>query len=205
MPTHEITAEDCTDYNLAQRDVRALTEYLLVVAEAPDLYVVYGEGGDEYTVDARTGACTCPDDEYRQPTGGCKHVRRVAFETGARDVPTWAHRTAMDPLLVEALAEHEEKGEDETAAGAAVEGETETETAMPTIATDGGELVIVGDDEEVLDGSAFTESVEPLAQGGERYVRCEGCGRELLIALGGRDALLHTEGCPNAKREDDGQ
>jgi len=44
----------------------------------------------------------------------------------------------------------------------------------------------------------FTEHIEPAAQGGERYVRCEGCGRELLVALGGREQLPHRDGCPNA-------
>lgn len=43
-----------------------------------------------------------------------------------------------------------------------------------------------------------TDRVEPRAQGGRRYVRCKSCGRELLVSLGGRDALPHKEGCPNA-------
>jgi hypothetical protein len=47
-------------------------------------------------------------------------------------------------------------------------------------------------------GESFTEHIEPLAQGGERYVRCEGCGRELLVDLGGREKLPHRNGCPNA-------
>ena len=87
--------------DLADRTVRALTDYLLVVEDAPGLFRVYGEDGDEYTVDAETGACTCPDAEYRDPDGGCKHVRRVAFHTGERAVPAWVDRDAVDPLLLE--------------------------------------------------------------------------------------------------------
>ena len=44
----------------------------------------------------------------------------------------------------------------------------------------------------------FTEHFEPFDQGGKRYVRCEGCGRELLIELGGREQLAHSHDCPNA-------
>ncbi|QCC60763.1 hypothetical protein NP511_02130 [Natrinema thermotolerans] len=45
---------------------------------------------------------------------------------------------------------------------------------------------------------SFTHHVEPLEQGGEPYVRCEGCGRELLEKLGGADQLTHANGCSNA-------
>jgi hypothetical protein len=44
----------------------------------------------------------------------------------------------------------------------------------------------------------YTEHIEPLSQGGKRYVRCEGCGRELLVDLGGRERLVHRDGCSNA-------
>jgi hypothetical protein len=52
--------------------------------------------------------------------------------------------------------------------------------------------------EKGVGDASHTEHIEPAAQGGERYVRCEGCGRELLIALGGREQLPHCDGCPNA-------
>jgi hypothetical protein len=60
--------------------------------------------------------------------------------------------------------------------------------------TDGG-IIVAGDEGEVLDDDPYTEHREPPAQGGERYVRCEACGRELLCELGGRDALLHAPEC----------
>lgn len=41
----------------------------------------------------------------------------------------------------------------------------------------------------------YTYHVEPPEQGGERYVRCEGCGREVIPA--DPDRLLHTDECPN--------
>lgn len=42
----------------------------------------------------------------------------------------------------------------------------------------------------------YSQHVEPPEQGGERYVRCEECGAELLESLGGADNLVHRDGCP---------
>jgi len=78
---------------LSDRDVRALTECMSalsdvgVVEGAPGMYAVVFESGQTYTVDIDTGACDCLDAFYRQPTGGCKHVRRVRFATGRRSPP----------------------------------------------------------------------------------------------------------------------
>lgn len=63
---------------------------------------------------------------------------------------------------------------------------------------DGG-IIVAGDEGEILDDDGpYTEHRESPAQGGERYVRCEACGRELLCSLGGREALLHRDDCPHA-------
>jgi hypothetical protein len=40
--------------------------------------------------------------------------------------------------------------------------------------------------------------VEPPEVGGDRYARCEGCGRELLTSLGDAAKIPHADGCPNA-------
>ena len=182
MTTTNPTAQERID--LDARDVRALTDYLLVVEEAPSLFLVYGEDGNEYTVDAHSGACTCPDAEYRHPEGGCKHARRIVFHTGAREVPKWADHDAMDPLLVEQLADTESPD-------------------IPTdqvVATD-GRIVVTDDESDILNGDSddgYTEHVESPEQGGETYVHCVSCSRELLVSLGGRELLTHAEGCPNA-------
>jgi len=52
--------------------------------------------------------------------------------------------------------------------------------------------------EKGIGDASYTEHIEPLSQGGKRYVRCEGCDRELLAVLGGREQLAHRDGCPNA-------
>lgn len=40
---------------------------------------------------------------------------------------------------------------------------------------------------------------EAPEQGGEKYVRCEGCGRELLSKYGGQAKLPHADDCAHAE------
>ncbi|MFB6087497.1 MAG: hypothetical protein ABEJ85_03160, partial [Haloarculaceae archaeon] len=46
-----------------------------------------------------TGACECPDAEYRNPEGGCKHVRRVEIARGERPVPAGVAPEDVDDQL----------------------------------------------------------------------------------------------------------
>lgn len=111
-----------------QRDVRALTECMTVLPEGGDVFSVSTESGSEYTVDTRESRCTCPDATYND--AHCKHLRRVAYATGSKPLPEWAERDAVDGLL----GEHTD--------------------ASPTVAVaDGGnEIIVAGDDAEILDG-----------------------------------------------------
>lgn len=90
---------------LEDRDVRALTECMSVLSDvgiaagADGLYTVVSESGRSYTVDIETGACDCDDAFYRDPNGGCKHVRRVGFATGRRSIPEWVNEHAVDEQL----------------------------------------------------------------------------------------------------------
>lgn len=91
------------DEVLDELDARALTQHLTVldeidrVRDAPDLYLVVSESGSEYLVDARSGACECPDHEYRGRR--CKHLRRVAFATGQEPIPAWVDNDEVDDQL----------------------------------------------------------------------------------------------------------
>lgn len=78
------------------RTHRALTECMTVLEDGPDLYTVVSESGSEYNVDAREKRCTCPDHKHREAI--CKHIRRVAYATGEKEVP---NITGIDPLLGE--------------------------------------------------------------------------------------------------------
>ncbi|MXV62096.1 hypothetical protein GS429_08480 [Natronorubrum sp. JWXQ-INN-674] len=72
-------------------DRRALTEYLTVIEDIGRVrgcdgqYLAVSESGSEYLVDARLMTCECPDHRFRDRE--CKHIKRVAFATGARPVP----------------------------------------------------------------------------------------------------------------------
>ena len=62
----------------ADRFDRAVTESMSVERTADRLYTVTTERG-EYEVDLRTGACSCPDAEYRGDRYVCKHAIRAAL------------------------------------------------------------------------------------------------------------------------------
>lgn len=88
---------------LEERDARALTEVMTVeedvgrVSGCEEMFLVTSGSGSTYLVDMQLGSCECWDSRTR--TGGCKHVRRVAFATGRRPIPAWADREAIDDQL----------------------------------------------------------------------------------------------------------
>lgn len=177
--------------DLDDRDRRALTERMGVLADAPEVagepstFLVVGCHGDSYVVDATTDECSCPDYDHNLPTAGgretCKHRARLAFATGERAIPAGVDRDAVDEML-----------------GAHLPG------AEPRVAaTDGGIILDAGaDGDGDGDGGetrpAITEHVEPAAQGGARYLRCAGCTREVIGTDESR--LLHRCECPHADR-----
>ncbi|WP_135806647.1 hypothetical protein [Halorussus marinus] len=128
--------------NLDARDVRALTEHLLPHAVGGGVYEIYSEEGTRYEVDHIEGRCTCPDYQHRSPEGGCKHVRRVQFWTGARDAQLGAvldaadDERAFDERLIARFDERRARVE------AAVAATAET----GAVATDGGRVTVEGDD-----------------------------------------------------------
>jgi len=86
------------DADLETRDIKALTEPLLVLPDDPDApleceVAVYSEDR-QYIVNRDVGFCECPDDHYRD--GVCKHRRRVAYEFGVRELPAWVDRDRLD-------------------------------------------------------------------------------------------------------------
>jgi hypothetical protein len=131
MTPNDTDANESID--LDRRTRRAATECMTVMddvgdaRDAPGLYVVVGEnGGGEYLVDTHTGACTCPDAEYRNPAGGCKHVRRARMASCETPVPAGVD---VDDQL----------------------GDHVSADTSPRAVADGGEIVVAGDDGEILD------------------------------------------------------
>jgi len=104
MTAYNLTGENPTD--LPKRAIRALTEKMTVlpdtgrVNDADDLYLVVSESGSEYLVDAREGACDCPDARHNLTADeSCKHERRVRYATGETLIPAWTNADAIDPQL----------------------------------------------------------------------------------------------------------
>lgn len=79
MSTEVVTSDKSTATD--DRIDRAMTELMAVEKAAPGLYVVHSTSGGEYAADIAEGRCTCPD--YQNRGDYCKHLFRVAFETGA--------------------------------------------------------------------------------------------------------------------------
>jgi hypothetical protein len=148
--------------DIDDRTEKALTEYLTVLPEGPDLYSVTSQSGNEYRVDTRAGRCICDDHKYRDVV--CKHRRRVAFATGEEAIPADA-AAALD--VDDQLGDH-------------VDG-------PKVAATDGGtDIIVAGDDGQLLDQEddriegPFPEFDKYGNYTGEDYYRCSACGGEAM-------------------------
>jgi len=193
-----VTNADCTD--LPERAARALTEKMTVLPElgraegADGLFLVVTESGSEYLVDARTGVCECPDYQYREPDGGCKHLHRVAYATGEVSIPAWVNSSAVDSHLgmrtdarplVDSQTEASRSNKDESTVRA--DGGTRTEKGARR-----GEVHDLPETEPT-----YTYHREPEHVGGARYLRCTGCGIECVLPK--PEHLIHRDGCPGVE------
>jgi hypothetical protein len=194
MSESESDAQDCIE----SRTKRALDEHMTVLPDfgraqgAPDLFVVIGENGrGEYLVDLRTESCECADAEYRDPEGGCKHLRRCRFATGETPVPADA---LGEVTIDDAFGAHVgASAKFATADGGVIDGAT-------------GEVLEDEDDREPdSESEDVAESIwsDPKAEidrygkpTGDHYVRCQECGIEVLTAL--TDCASHREECRHA-------
>ena len=70
------------------RTERARTEEMDVsLLRKGGVYEVQSASGNSYEADVASKTCTCPDFTKRQPSGGCKHLRRVDIEIRSGNVP----------------------------------------------------------------------------------------------------------------------
>jgi len=130
-------------------------------------------------VDARTGSCECKDAKYRDPDGGCKHLRRCQIAQGEIPVPA----NALGEITIDSTF------------GA------QLDTAAKFATSDGG--LIDGDTgKEISDNTNTAASIwsDPMAEvdkygqpTGDHYVICEECGIEVLTAMS--DCASHREEC----------
>ncbi|WP_338756502.1 hypothetical protein V9T20_12535 (plasmid) [Halobacterium salinarum] len=96
---------------LEKRDAAALTEKMTALDDvgwakgSPGLYLVVTESGACYRVDHQEERCNCSDQFYRNPSGGCKHIRRVAYALGERQIPNWVNQRRVDDQLGDHVTE----------------------------------------------------------------------------------------------------
>lgn len=86
---------------LAQRDVAALTEAMVVDEYDPQLWNddevrVHSGETSAYVVNVAVGSCECKDHYYGHK---CKHIRRAEFALGLRAIPDWVRHDRLDPTL----------------------------------------------------------------------------------------------------------
>jgi hypothetical protein len=88
MPNEDHTATE-TDLptDIAPRTRRARTEVMDIALVRVGVYAVHSESGGQYEVDVVEKSCTCPDWRDGQPSGGCKHMRRVNLDIQGGCVP----------------------------------------------------------------------------------------------------------------------
>jgi hypothetical protein len=219
MTTYDTTAENSS---VESRTRRACEEPMVVVPEGDGtgLFEVWTgtcdeDDGQPYVVDlgGAHDRCTCADMEYNLSEGElCKHSRRVRLEFGLppfEDIPAIRseHAAPMDVELARRRRGIDVHVVEEPEPEPEVEPIT-VEDAKPEravrVATDGGQVVeSTPEPEPEPKGESpetglpeITEHVEPPEQGGARFVRCEGCGEEVIGTDESR--LVHREGCAHA-------
>lgn len=78
---------------------------LLAVQDNSNHYSVTTESGREYYVHVVKGTChrknrkECPDQEYNLDDDVCKHVHRVRYAIGLKEIPEWINEDAVDDNL----------------------------------------------------------------------------------------------------------
>ena len=189
MCTNDTLPEERTA--LDDRDRRALEEYLTVTPDvgrargAADLALVTSASGESYLVDVRLGACECADAEYRDPDGGCKHVRRARVALGREsiDAGTLAELD-VDPQL-----------------GAHTDGPRVVTSDGGVVSGDDGAEILDDTDADPWDGphTEYDKYGEPT---GSKYYTCRDCGRQVHESIP-RDDVDHRDGCRHGEERDD--
>jgi hypothetical protein len=191
------------------RTVRAATECMATDAyahgEGSGMFDVYSASDNIYTVSLRDPlGCTCPDFAQRGDQlgdSGCKHIRRIKMALGIDPIPEELEGEVDGTLITNG----EKFTPDTEIKDVEPEPADTTGERAVQVATDGGRVFepeTQGSEAEDIDADLpeITEHVEPPEQGGARFIRCEGCGTEVI----GTDErrLIHREDCPHAIGDD---
>jgi hypothetical protein len=80
--------EGSSQDELEPRTERARTEEMdISLLQKGGIYEIQSKSGNIYEVDVASETCTCPDFTKRNPSGGCKHLRRADLEIRRENVP----------------------------------------------------------------------------------------------------------------------
>ena len=163
--------ESFGNHTIDARDVRALTEVMSVLDDiepGEDIYTVVSGSGKQYTVDVRSGSCTCPDFEHNLPVERedgttrytCKHVARVTYEISARPIPGWVDTDALDDQI-----------------GIHIDATPVVARSRSGVATDGGrvETDVDVEDRDVEDGEPCEDCQELGALDDDSVLSCFAC------------------------------
>lgn len=100
-----VDEDECQEEN-DPRTERARTEEMDVsLLRKGGVYEVQSASGNTYEVDVASKTCTCPDFTKRQPSGGCKHLRRADIEIHSGTVPRPDGRLPATADVTEQLSE----------------------------------------------------------------------------------------------------
>ncbi|MCU4718070.1 hypothetical protein [Halapricum hydrolyticum] len=106
--------EDPSQEELEPRTKRARTEEMDVsLLQKGGIYEVQSESGNIYEVDIASKTCTCPDFTKRNPSGGCKHLRRADLEIRGGNAPRPDGRLPETTDVIEQLSAEVRKLEQE--------------------------------------------------------------------------------------------
>lgn len=129
---------------LADRSERALYQKISTLpTDTPGQFEIVSQSGSTYSVDLVADTCDCPDHLHRDPSGGCKHLRRARYATGDDPIPSTADLSRVDDQLGLHI-EAEPVGEDASDPVVAPDGglssvETMPADASPQTARESGE------------------------------------------------------------------
>ena len=199
MCTKETANEKASEYGIAPRTARAAMCALCVDEQATEEgsgeFIVHSASGDAHLVDLPAEHCSCKDMEYNEPAGGCYHLRRVRMALGIMEVPEEL-ADDVDPCLRnsrEKFGAEPEEPEPEVEPISVADAKPDR-----AVATDGG-VVVDRNPEGSTDEKALPEittEVEAPEQGGAAYLRCEGCGFEVIGTDESR--LPHADDCAHS-------
>lgn len=169
-----------------------------------DVYSATDGKNEIYTVDLRAETCEFGDYEHRNPTGGCKLIRRVKLGLGIMPLPVGIE---LDGCLIDTRAKYgvDVAVEPEPPACTPVsDAHPPDSSGQEAVATDGGQL-IGSEAEAAADSTTRDPEITgphlepPEISNATTFWRCEDCKRESIREQDVYRTTFHAEGCAGSE------